>query len=303
MKNTTFRTHDYVKDLILPYTTFAVPAFQELLWKFKNLIVDPNQTKNSFKYSVTYRGVKTDFGLGGVHGAKRGIYEADENITIMTSDVISYYPNLAIRNKWAPEHLPNKIFTEQYEWFFDERVKIPKKDPSNYIYKIILNSTFGLSNDKNCFLYDSEFTMRITINGQLSLMMLYTMLGERVPGCVPIMTNTDGMEMMIPIKQKDLYLAVCKEWETITSLQLEHEEYQKLVVPDVNNYIGIYKEKEVTGSEWLAFQKESPDNLFKRKAGKFYMAKTKCKGRFEFQDRPLHKNKSYNVICKALYPT
>ena len=52
----------------------------------------------------------------------------------------SYYPNLAIRNGFAPAHLPNKEFLEQYEWFFEERKLIPKSDIRNYVYKIILNS-------------------------------------------------------------------------------------------------------------------------------------------------------------------
>jgi DNA polymerase elongation subunit (family B) len=79
----------------------------------------------------------------------------------MTSDVVSYYPNLAIRNGWSPAHLPKAEFCELYEWFFNERKKISKKDVRNYVYKIILNSTYGLSNDANSFLYDPEFTMRI----------------------------------------------------------------------------------------------------------------------------------------------
>jgi hypothetical protein len=41
--------------------------------------------------------------------------------------------------------------------------------------------------------------MRITINGQLSLMMLYEMLAEVIPDCQPLMQNTDGLEMLIPI--------------------------------------------------------------------------------------------------------
>ena len=109
-----------------------------------------------------YRGVKTDFGFGGVHGSnKSGEYVSGNGMIIITSDVTSYYPNLAIRNKWSPAHIPKDIFCEQYEWFFDERRKIPKKDPKNYVYKIILNSTYGLSNEENSFLYDPEFTMRI----------------------------------------------------------------------------------------------------------------------------------------------
>jgi len=143
--------------------------------------------------------------------------------------------------------------------------------------------------------------MRITINGQLSLMMLYTMLAENIPGSVPIMQNTDGLEMMIPKKYIDKYLEICRQWEDITSLQLEHDEYQKLIVPDVNNYIGVFKFKEVDRDTWLNLQKDNPEYLFKRKDGKFYTAKTKSKGRFEFKDRPLHKNKSFSVVPQALF--
>jgi hypothetical protein len=298
----TFRNQIRVSEILLPYLEFAdIPVFNDLLTKFKELVLDPNNTKGGFKYSVMYKGMKTDFGLGGVHGAKRGIYEPEEWETIMSSDVTSYYPNLAIRNKWAPAHLPSNDFCKLYEWFFDERRKIPKSDPRNYVYKIILNSTYGLSNDKHSFLYDPEFTMRITINGQLSLMMLYTMLAEAIPGCIPIMQNTDGIEMVIPKKYKEKYLQICKTWEDMTQLELEHDEYQKLIVPDVNNYIGVFKFKEVPKEDWLNMQKDNPEYQYKREDGKFYVGKTKCKGRFEFKDRPLHKNKSFAIVPQALF--
>ena len=269
----TKRSNMSIRDIILPYVNFKTPVFQDLLDNFKQVVVDPNNTKGGFKYSIKYKGVKTDFGLGGVHGARdSGIYESTEDMIIMTSDVISFYPNLAIRNKWAPAHLPQKEFIDQYEWFFDERKVIPKNDPRNYVYKIILNSTYGLSNDKNAFLYDPEFTMKITMNGQLTLMMLYEMLAEGIPNCVPLMQNTDGVEMIIPKEYKEKYLSICAEWEKITNLQLEHDEYSKMILADVNNYIAV------------------------NKAGKY-----KCKGRFEFEDLALHKNKSFLIVPKAIF--
>lgn len=269
----TYRDVICVKDIILPYTKFSSETFQDLLDNFKMVMIDSNQTKGGFKYSVNYHGVKTDFGLGGVHGCNTpGIYESDDDMTIMTSDVTSFYPNLAIRNRWAPAHIPNEAFCEQYEWFFEERKKIPKSDPRNYVYKIILNSTYGLSNDKNCYLYDPEFTMRITINGQLSLMMLYEMIMENIPGAIPLMQNTDGIEIKIPNTYKEKYLELCKEWEKITNLQLEHDEYDKVILADVNNYIAVNKK------------------------GKY-----KCKGRFEFEDLALHKNKSFLIVPKAIF--
>lgn len=298
----TYRDKIHVKDILLPYLeSNDVSVFQELLNNFKNLVIDGNQTRNAFKYSIKYRGVESTFGLGGIHGAKKGVYESGDGMIIMSSDVISYYPNLSIRNKWSPAHLPKENFCELYEWFFDERTKIPKSDPNNYFYKIVLNSTFGLSIDKNSFLYDPQLGMCITINGQLSLMMLYTMLAENIPGAVPIMQNTDGLEMIIPKSQKENYLKICKQWENITQLKLEHDEYQKLIVPDVNNYIGIFKFNEVSKIEFEERKLNSPDDLFKKEDDKYYHASTKCKGRFNFKDLALHKNKSFQIIPKAIY--
>ena len=269
----TFRNVIKAKDIILDYIKFDSLQFNNLLEKFKTVEINPNFTKGGFKYSVNYKGVKTHFGLGGAHGAnKSGVYESDEDNIIMSSDVASFYPNLAIMNKIAPAHLDRKAFCNLYEWFFTERKKIPKSNPMNYVYKIILNSTYGLSNDKNSFLYDPQFTMFITINGQLTLMMLYEMICEAIPEAIPLLQNTDGIETVIPRSKKDLYLEVCKKWEEITNLVLEHDSYKKLVLADVNNYIAVDES-----------------------------GKAKCKGRFEFKGLALHKNKSKLIIPKALY--
>ena len=272
-KMRTHRSQIVVKDIILPYIEFKTATFQNLLNKFNEIVIYPGQTKGGFKYSVQYKGVKTDYGLGGIHGARTSrVYKADEDMIIMTSDVVSYYPNLAIRNGWSPAHIPKTDFCNLYEWFFEERKKIPKSDPKNYVYKIILNSTYGLSNDENCFLYDPEFTMRITINGQLSLTMLYEMICEEIPGAIPLMQNTDGLETMIPRKYQDKYLEICKRWEEMTKLELEHGSYQKMVIGDVNNYIAVTED-----------------------------GKSKCKGRFEYDNLALHKNKSFLIVPKALH--
>ena len=102
-----------VKDIILPYIEFKTATFQHLLKKFQDVVIYPGQTKGGFKYSVQYKGVKTDYGLGGIHGARASrVYESSDDMVIITSDVVSYYPNLAIRNKWAPAHLPQKEFCD-----------------------------------------------------------------------------------------------------------------------------------------------------------------------------------------------
>ena len=297
----TIRSEIKVSDIILPYIRFERPEFNMMLKFFNNLVINANETKGGLKHHIRYKGITTDFGLGGLHGCTNpGVYEAKDGMIIMTSDVTSFYPNLAIRNKWAPAHLPKEEFCQLYEWFFEERKKIPKKDPKNYVYKIILNSTYGLSNDINSFLYDPQFTMQITINGQLSLAMLYEMICEGIPGAIPLMQNTDGLETMIPAEYKDKYLEICKRWEEITQLQLEHDQYQKVILADVNNYIAVGEWKKVTKEDYdKALQ--NFQSYGKKEDDSYYLASTKCKGRFEVSDLALHKNKSYMIIPMALF--
>jgi len=298
----TYRDVIKVKDIILPYISFTSPEFKMLLERFKSLEVDANSLKGSFKYNLTYKDVKTHFGLGGVHGAaNKGVYESNDDMIIMSSDVTSFYPNLAIKNRWSPGHFPKDEFCDQYEWFFNERKKIPKSNPMNYVYKIILNSTFGLSNDEKSFFYDPELCLRITINGQLTLMMLYEQIMERIPGAVALLQNTDGVETLIPREHMDLYMQICKEWEEKTNLNLEHDEYQKLVLADVNNYIGVNNYIDVDITKWREIKQSQPHYLFKVDNDKFSFAPVKLKGRFDFHNLQLHKNKSKLVIPKAIY--
>jgi len=301
-KMRTYRDTIKVKDIILPCVSFTSDEFKTLHDRFKTLEVDAASLKGGFKYYIDYKDVKTHFGLGGAHGANsKGMYESTEDLVIMSSDVTSFYPNLAIKNKWSPEHFPKDEFCNQYEWFFEERKKIPKSNPMNYVYKIILNSTFGLSNDVNSFFYDPELCLRITINGQLTLMMLYEQIMERIPGAVALLQNTDGVETIIPREYIDLYMEICKEWEDKTNLNLEHDEYQKLVLADVNNYIGVNNYIDVDITKWREVKQKQPHYLFKVKNDKFSYAPVKLKGRFDFHELQLHKNKSKLVIPKAIY--
>lgn len=269
-----------VTKILLDYIKFERQEFRMLLNNFHSLTIDASKPlKGAFKYSVKYKGLKIDYGVGGLHGfGKSGKFEAKDGKIIMTSDVKSYYPNLAIKNRWAPAHLSKEIFCDQYEWFYNERTKIPKSDPRNYVYKILLNSTYGLTIEPSSMLSDPQMGMQITINGQLSLSMLLEMICERIPDAQPIMLNTDGLEVMIDEQYKDQYLAICAEWEAITKLELEHDQYSRLWAYDCNNYIA-----------------------------EFINGKTKCKGRFEFEAHDkyevasLHKNKSHLIVPKAIF--
>ncbi len=144
--------------------------------------------------------------------------------------------------------------------------------------------------------------MRITINGQLSLAMLYEMLTEGIPGAIPLMQNTDGLETLIPREYQDKYYEICAEWEQIMNLQLEHDTYQKIILGDVNNYIAVNNPKVVDIDTAMEVSIDNPHYVFNRtKEGIYSYQAVKCKGRFEFHDLALHKNKSFLVIPKAIF--
>ena len=301
-KKKTYRKVINLNEAILPYIEFKTPELKATLSKFKKLKLDGENLKGSFKHELTYKGLTLSFALGGIHGAKKGIYTSDKNFIIKSFDVTSFYPNLSIRNNWAPGHINKEAFCEIYESFFEDRKKYSKKDPLNYVYKILLNSTYGLSNEDNSFLKDSLFTMKITCNGQLLLVMLLEELCESIPGARPIMVNTDGGEIIIPREYEPLYHEICEKWEALTKLQLEFEVYEKLIIPDVNNYIGIFGGKEISKEDAIKkITTEFPKPLIKRtKDDKYFLFNTKSKGRFEV-DKPLHKNKSFRIKRIAYY--
>ena len=277
----TYRKDVVIRDIILPYVKFETPEFIAVHNWFKNLVVDTaildddnfEKKKKGPSYDMNHKGVHTVYALGGIHGCiKSGIYKPEPGRKILSVDVTSFYPNLAIKNKWSPAHLPKDDFCELYEWFFEERKKYPKSNPLNYLFKIVLNSTYGMSKSRFSFLYDPELTFRITVNGQLLLSMLYEMISTRIPSSKPLMQNTDGLEFEVNEEDEKLFFEICAEWEKMTQLQLESVEYSKMIIGDVNNYIAITKD-----------------------------GKAKCKGRFEFEELPLHKNKSNLVVAKAWY--
>lgn len=278
-KYSTNRDTIEVNKILLPYIEFERQEFIMLHNNFKKLIINGTELKGAFKYKVKYRGIEINYGVGGIHGfSTQKAYYADENTIIKSSDVKSYYPNLVIRNGWAPAHIPKKAFCEQYEWFYEERKKEKKGSAKNKAWKLLLNGTFGLSIDKNSFLSDPQLGVQITVNGQLLLTMLLEMICEAIPDVIPLVMNTDGLEVKINKKYEQTYLDICTKWENLTKLELEHDRYKNLFAFDCNNYIGQFESGEV-----------------------------KCKGRFEFEAHDkykvdvLHKNKSFLVVCKGIY--
>lgn len=123
-----------------------------------------------------------------------------------------------------------------YENMYNERISIPKSDPRNYVFKICLNTAYGLSKEENSYFYDPKFTYTITINGQLLLLKLMEMLFLSIPNIVFYQVNTDGITMGYDEKYKYQVKEIYNEFMNLTQLELEYAYYQQMNIVDVNNY-------------------------------------------------------------------
>jgi hypothetical protein len=268
----TYRKSIKISDIIFPYVKFNSDIFNLVLNHFKNLEI--KDTKSGSEFSVNYKDFQFDYGSGGIHGSiSNSIVESDKEYVIIDADVSSLYPSIAIVNGLYPRHL-GREFVDIYNQEIVVPRLIAKKEGNKVLadgFKLAANSVYGKSNDVYSWLYDPQYTMATTINGQLLLTMLAEMLME-IDDSKLIQINTDGLTMRIPRDKGTQYYEICEKWMKITKLELEYVEYSKMIIFDVNNYLAFYTN------------------------GKY-----KAKGRCEFEDIPLHKNKSFAIIPRAFY--
>ena len=148
------RTTLETRDLLLPYINFKTPEFQKVLDYYQSAtygLMGYNKKKEYKKIPLEttahFAGIDFEFGEGGIHASWNDrIFEADDEYDIEDIDVTSYYPNLAIRNNFRPQHL-GEAFSRVYNKMFQERKKYPKGSPENASYKIVLNgkvNAFGI---------------------------------------------------------------------------------------------------------------------------------------------------------------
>ena len=189
--------------------------------------------------NVVINGFRFDFGVGGIHGSVSStIVTKEDDEELEDADVASMYPNLAISNNVYPLHL-GQTFCTIYKDVYVQRKSFGKGTPENAVMKLALNGVYGDSNNEFSPFYDSSFTMKITINGQLSL----SMLAERlltIPDLMIVQVNTDGIAVKYKSIYKSMYKEICEQWQKDVKLELEYADYSQMCIRDVNNYIARY---------------------------------------------------------------
>lgn len=239
VKKKTNRDYVDLAQVISPYVNFERVEFQNIKAYFASKVI--TETKGVFKGLIaTVDGLDYTFGTGGLHASvETAIFKSNETHQIVDVDVASFYPNLGIKNKLFPAHLGPE-FCVAYEGVYNTRGTYKKGTPRNEAYKLALNGAYGNSNNEYSSFFDPQYTMSITINGQLLLCMLVEQL-IKVPGLRMIQANTDGVTYYCPREYLDHTRAVCRWWEQLTQLTLEENLYSRMFIKDVNSYIAEYE--------------------------------------------------------------
>jgi hypothetical protein len=293
----TWRAQIALADTVFPWVRFEQPAANAVLDRLKSTTLRADEieiseggtakvaTKGVFKgLTATIDGFTFVFGTGGLHGSvSNRIVKADAIYELVDVDVEAYYPSIAIVNRVFPEHLGPEFVTV-YAELKKQRVdaKIAKDMVKSDALKLANNGVYGDSNNIYGPFYDPKYTMTITINGQLMLVMLAEQL-LKVRGLEIIQANTDGLTLRFPRTQRAHFDALCEWWQRGTGMVLEEKRYEAMWIRDVNSYIARY----------------SQDEINKGDKGKY-----KRKGAYDFElkvgnQKAWHKDHSSLVIQKA----
>jgi len=239
----TIRSSIVLKDAIIESVDFKQPEFNRVLEWMKGQTIFV--TKGAFDdVTATVNGFQFVFGTGGIHGSVESrVIESDDIHVVIDLDVASYYPNLAIVNRFYPEHL-GETFCDIYQHLYEQRTKHKKGTAENAMLKLALNGVYGDSNNPFSVFFDPLFTMKITLNGQLLLCMLAERLME-IDRLHLVQVNTDGLTVRVPRENMQRVEKVKQWWQDFTGLQLEQAIYKSMMIRDVNNYIAVYEDGRV----------------------------------------------------------
>lgn len=202
---------------------------------------DKNNLNYESKLKIDVMGVPHIFAWGGLHGAVNNYVEEG---FFVNSDVGSYYPALMIEYDFLSRNVKNKA---KFKEIRDQRIIYKHEgNPLQQPYKIVLNSTYGASKDKNNPLYDPRQANNVCVNGQLLLLDLIEHVETQIRGAKLIQSNTDGV--MFKFRSKaDIpkYMEICEEWSARTRMDLEHDHIKKVIQKDVNNYLVVMENGKV----------------------------------------------------------
>lgn len=246
------------KKVIFDFINFKTEPLQKLLREMKEVVVF-SIGKNAFSREVSINNRVYTIATGGLHskdipGALYSNWPTDDasstgeqsqkslnRFKYVHWDISSFYPSIMVQYGVAPAHLDQKVFVKLIKWIRDTRVtaKHTKGDidgvPANIlaaVLKIVINAIYGKLGFEHGDLCDRLAVLKVTINGQLMIMMLCEEL--ELNGIEVISANTDGIVVKLYENKVDTFNTIANNWKKLTGLDADSEEYKCYINRDID---------------------------------------------------------------------
>lgn len=250
------------KKVIFPFIKFKTPELQALLTELYNTTIY-RTSKDAFSKEVKIGNVVYNLATGGLHSQDKpmeiwsttdfGTFTSStggqKRFTIYHYDVASYYPSIMADHSVYPEHMNKGDFVGLIKWMRDTRVTVKHSDESvidgipkdvlALVLKIVINSIYGKFGFEKGDLYDRLAVLRVTVNGQLMLLMLCEAL--ELEGISIVSANTDGIMVKVYEDQEDKFNEISNWWRNETKMKADSDIVHCLIARDVNNYIAQFR--------------------------------------------------------------
>ena len=246
------------KKVIFDFINFKTEPLQKLLREMKEVVVF-SIGKDAFSREVSINNGVYTIATGGLHskdipGALYSNWPTDDasstgeqsqkslnRFKYVHWDISSFYPSIMVQYGVAPAHLNQKVFVKLIKWIRDTRVtaKHTKGDidgvPANIlaaVLKIVINAIYGKLGFEHGDLCDRLAVLKVTINGQLMIMMLCEEL--ELNGIEVISANTDGIVVKLYENKVDTFNTIANNWKKLTGLDADSEEYKCYINRDID---------------------------------------------------------------------
>ena len=260
----TVRTIMSFNKVIFPNIEFKTKELQQALAEMKQVKIT-KVGKDAFTKDVRIGDLTYTIATGGLHTQDIPMEiwstteflnnssptggDNDRKYTIYHVDVASFYPRIMAEYMVAPEHLNAKAFAAMVRFMMDRRVYIKHsdeeiidgivKDIYALVLKIVINSIYGKFSYEFGDTYDRLATLKVTINGQLMLIMLCEAL--ELAGIRVLSGNTDGIMIKVYEDLEDTAKQIIDDWQKKTKMLSDVDVLDCLIERDINNYIAVFR--------------------------------------------------------------
>ena len=288
----TDRTIMSFKRVIFDNVRFKTKKLQDFLERIKGISIT-SLGKDAFAESITINKLTYTMATGGLHSEdpprelRSSINYIDGNSPLKGSvwdsitedsylyvhwDITSFYPSLMGMYRIAPEHLDAGVFSRLVLWLRDTRINakhseeeiidgIPK-DILAKALKIVINSIYGKMGQEKSDICDRLAVLKVTINGQLFILMLCEEL--ELNNIEVISANTDGIVVKLYKKDKEKFDEIANRWQADTKLSADSDEYKSYINRDINNYFA----EDLKGK--IEYKGDYNPNIYKEDLSKGY---------------------------------